>query len=256
MYLLLLNPKIICLTNHWVWRCPFYGWIIRYADFYPVEDGIEDNVEQLRNAINKGYSILVFPEGTRSENCDILRFHKGAFYLAQQLNVDIIPTMIHGIGHFFPKTEFLLRKGKATVKIFNRITPDDKAFSSGKECRETAKLVRQFYEQEYAKLAQEVETADYYKNLVLHNYIYKSRQIEQHARKVLRDKNLATQIAELPDEGTYTIENCGQGEFALLAALVKKNLQITATDSDENNISIARNCTAVPQNLRYEVTKK
>ncbi len=256
MYLLLLNPKIICLTNHWVWRCPFYGWIIRYADFYPVEDGIEDNIEQLREVVAKGYSILVFPEGTRSENCDILRFHKGAFYLAQQLNVDIIPTMIHGIGHFFPKTEFLLRKGKATVKIFNRITPDNETFCAGKECRETAKLVRHFYEQEYAKLAQEVETADYYNDLVLHNYIYKSRQIEQHARKVLKDKNLASQIADLPDEGTYTIENCGQGEFALLAALVKKNLQIIATDSDENNIAIAKNCTSVPKNLQYEVTKK
>lgn len=253
MYLLMLNPKIICLTNHWVWKCPFYGWIIRYADFYPVEDGIEDNVDKLRDVIQRGYSILIFPEGTRSENCDILRFHKGAFYLADQLGVDIIPTMIHGIGHFFPKKEFMLRSGKATVKIFDRISPENETFRNGRECRETAKLVRQFYETEYAKLAQEIQTADYFKDLVMHNYIYKSRQIEQSARKVLKDKDLVQKIAVLPDEGEYTIENCGQGEFALLAALVKKNLQITAIDSSEENILIAKNCTSVPKNLDYKI---
>ncbi len=256
MYLLMLNPKIICLTNEWVWRCPFYGWIIRYADFYPVENGIEDNVDKLRKVIDNGYSILVFPEGTRSENCDILRFHKGAFYLADQLGVDIIPAMIHGIGHFFPKTEFMLRSGRATVKIFNRITPTDTTFRNGKECRETAKLIRQFYEAEYKKLAHEIENADYYKDLVRHNYIYKSRQIEQSARKVLKDNDLAQKIAALPDEGEYTIENCGQGEFALLAALVKKNLQITATDQNEDNIAIAENCTSVPKNLHYQLITK
>lgn len=253
MYLLLLNPKIICLTNHWVWRCPFYGWIIRYADFYPVENGIEDNVETLRKVIDNGYSILVFPEGTRSENCDILRFHKGAFYLARQLHVDIIPTLIHGVGHVFPKTEFLLRKGKVTVKVLPRITTENELYGEDVECRDFAKAVRRQYVQEYEQLANEVETAEYYKDLVLHNYIYKSRQIEQQARKVLNSPDLYERINALPNEGTYTIENCGQGEFALLAALVKKSLQIVATDSDENNIAIAKNCISVPGNLKYEI---
>lgn len=253
MYLLMLNPRIICLTNTWVWHCPFYGQIIRYADFYPVENGIETNVEKLKTAIDRGYSILVFPEGTRSEHCDILRFHQGAFFLADKLNVDIIPIMIHGIGHLFPKKEFLFRKGKATIKIFDRIRPDDQNLRNGRECRETASLVRKRYKQEYESLAKTIETADYYKDLVLHNYIYKSRQIERNARKVLRDAELAKKIAALPDEGDYTMENCGQGEIALLAALVKKNLHITATDPNPDNIAIAQNCISVPENLKFEV---
>lgn len=253
MYMLSLNPKIICLTNKWVWRCPFYGWIIRYADFFPVENGIENNIQQFREIMKKGYSILVFPEGTRSENCDILHFYQGAFHLAEQLGVDIIPTMIHGIGHFFPKTEFLLRKGTATVKILPRITPTNEQYRNGRKCRETAHLVRTMYQVEYEKLAKEIETIDYYKDLILHNYIYKSRQIEREARKNLKDNTLSEQIANLPDEGSYTIENCGQGEFALLAALVKKKLQITAMDSDADKIAIAENCISVPQNLHYKI---
>ena len=255
LYLLLLNPNIICLTNHWVWRCPFYGWIIRYADFYPIENGIENNEDKLREVVEKGYSILIFPEGTRSENCDILRFHKGAFHLADRLNVDIIPIVIHGIGHVFPKTEFLLRKGKVTIKILNRIAPNNATFRNGKECRETARLFRQFYSEEYALLAKETETASYFTDLVLHNYIYKSRSVEQKARKILKDNELEQKIAALPDEGIYTIENCGQGEFALIAALVKKELQITAIDFDEDAIAIARNCCSVPKNLHFSVAE-
>ena len=66
LYTLLLAPKIIVLTNRWVWRNPFYGIIIRYADFVPVVDGIEDNIDKLRQFTDNGYSILVFPEGSRS----------------------------------------------------------------------------------------------------------------------------------------------------------------------------------------------
>jgi hypothetical protein len=61
LYTLLLSPKIITLTNRWVWKSPFYGQIIRYAKFLPIEDGIEEHVEQLKTYINRGISILIFP---------------------------------------------------------------------------------------------------------------------------------------------------------------------------------------------------
>ena len=60
-------------------------------------------------------------------------------------------------------------------------------------------------------------------------------------------------VNSLPETGEYTIKDCGQGEWALIAALVKKELTITATDKDKDKISIAQNCTSVPQNLIYKV---
>ena len=113
--------------------------------------------------------------------------------------------------------------------------------------------MRHYYTREYQRLCCEVEDADYYADLVLHNYIYKGRDIERRARKNLRQNgNYREAIAALPDNGEYRIEDCGQGEFALLAALVKKNLQITATDSDADLVDIAANCVSVPENLKYE----
>lgn len=253
LFTLMLHPKIIVLTNRWVWNSPFYGWILRYANFYPVADGIEQNVDKLKKAVDNGYSILVFPEGTRSEDCSILRFHKGAFYLAEQLNVDIIPVVIHGIGHALPKKEFLLRKGKITVKILERIYPKDPKYRQFTEIRHVARTIRNLYKEEYDQLVKKVETPDYFCDLVYHNYIYKGAEIERNAKRLLKKfDHFNQQIEQLPEEGNLLIMNCGQGEMALMTAIVRKNLQIVATDLDSDRLLLAKNCISVPKNLHYQ----
>ena len=251
LYMLMLSPKIVALTNDWVWKCPFYGWIIRYCDFLPIADNIEDNMPRLRKMIEKGYSVLVFPEGTRSENCSILRFHQGAFYLAEHFGLDIVPIVVHGIGHFFPKTEFLLRKGSVTVKILDRITPDD-PIRKGIPPIQVASSLRQLYVTEYDKVAKAKENADYFMDLVIGNYIYKGAIVEKECRRALKDKVAVCKFVDgLPSVGKVLIRNCGQGELALLSALVRKNVSFTACESDPDKLEIAKNCASVPSNLKY-----
>ncbi len=255
LYTLMLSPKIVCLTNKWVWNCPFYGWIIRYADFLPVSDGLEQHEEELKQALDRGYSILIFPEGTRSADCSILRFHKGAFHLAEKFGVDIIPLMIHGIGHFFPKQEFLLRKGRADVKVLPRITPEH-PFRKEVRSLKCAQLTQHYYEKEYEAMVKEIETPDYFKDLVYHNYIYKGREVEQRAKAALATLGqMKERIAVLPDEGETRIEESGQGEFSLLAALTKKHLLIVAEVADEEQLLLAEQCASKPENLRFERKK-
>jgi len=250
MCLMMLTPKLIILTNDWVWNCPFYGRIIKMLDFHPVSNGIENVTDRLHNAVRRGYSIVIFPEGTRSKDCSIGRFHRGAFYLAEQLGVDIIPVLIHGVGHVLPKEEFMLRKGRIDVCVLPRIAPDDPRFSRGYATR--SKEIRRYYQVEYAKLCREVETPDYYADLVIHNYIYKGPDIERAVRRNLkRHNNFAAEIAAQPDEGSVTIINSGYGEYPLLLALVKKNLMITAIESDPDRLAIAANCNSIPGNLKY-----
>jgi 1-acyl-sn-glycerol-3-phosphate acyltransferase len=252
LYTLMLSPKIITLTNQWVWKSPFYGRIIRYADFLPVIDGIEQHTDKLAQLIADGYSILIFPEGTRSEDCSIGRFHKGAFYLADKLNLDIIPVITHGIGHVLPKKEFQVRKGQVHIYIGERITPDHH-LRKNKNITDVAKEMRLFYRDQYTELASEIETTDYFKDKVYHNYIYKGVTIERRAKGNLkRHNNYQSLVSHLPNTGKALIINCGQGECALMCALVKKNLSITATDQDINLLTIAQNCTSIPDNLVYQ----
>jgi 1-acyl-sn-glycerol-3-phosphate acyltransferase len=240
MCIMSLTPKLIILTNDWVWNSPFYGRLIRYADFYPVSDGAENALDRLRTMVEKGYSIMVFPEGTRSEDCSIQRFHRGAFYLAEQLNLDIIPVLIHGVGHLLPKKEFMLRKGEIHIDVGSRQRQYER------------KYWRQYYRETYAQRAAELETADYYADVVWHNYIYKGASVERTVRRNLkRHHNYRNIIAQLEGKNRVLILNCGYGELPLLLSLVHKNTTIIATDPDPDKLELAANCTWVKENLTY-----
>jgi 1-acyl-sn-glycerol-3-phosphate acyltransferase len=161
MCLMMLTPRIVFLTNDWVWHNPFYGMVIHRAEFYPVSDGIENHIDQLKSLYNRGYSIAVFPEGTRSVDCSIQRFHKGAFYLAEQLQADILPIILHGAGHVLPKKDFMLRQGRIDVEVHERIKLDDQRFSSYLLTR--TKQMRAYYKEHYAAMCEQIETADYWR---------------------------------------------------------------------------------------------
>ncbi len=255
MCIMMLTPKLVILTNDWVWHSPFYGRLIHFADFLPIAEGLDKTVEDLKPLITEGYSVMIFPEGTRSEDCSILRFHRGAFYVAEKLKLDIIPVLIHGVGHVLPKKEWIMRKGAFHIRIFNRITPDDSRYSSDYITR--SKEVRHFYIQQYELLAKEVENADYYADLVLHNYIYKGPAIERTVRKNLKqNQNYSALINSTPNEGNYTINDTeGYGEAALLLALVKKNLEVNCFLPDSDHLELASNCASVPSNLHFCLMK-
>ena len=161
MCLMMLTPKMIVVTNDWVWRNPIYGALIRRAEFVPAAEGIEEYMPQFRSLVERGYSILVFPEGTRSVDCSILRFHKGAFHLAQELGLDILPVCLHGVGHALPKDEFMLRPGHITVTVGKRVTPDDRSW--GEDARERTKAFHKYYQEWYADMCRKLEDAEYLK---------------------------------------------------------------------------------------------
>ncbi len=114
---LIFTPKIIFLTNNWVWNNPIYGLLIRHAEYYPVAKGLDELLPRLRSLVERGYSIAVFPEGTRSKDCRIGRFHQGAFYIAEQLGVDVIPMCLYGPGKILPKGTYHLRKGPIRIEV-------------------------------------------------------------------------------------------------------------------------------------------
>jgi hypothetical protein len=200
--------------------------------------------------VQRGYSIVTFPEGTRSPDCSIQRFRKGAFFLAEQLQLDIIPVLIHGVGHVLPKKEFMMRKGNILIRVMERIKLNDSRFSADYARR--TKEMRRFYREEYQTLCRQLETPDYYSDLVIHNYIYKGASIERTVRKNLhRNNNFNSRINQFPDEGKVVVMNNGHGEFPLLLALVKKQLQITAFEKNKDIIDLATNCISFPSNLTY-----
>ena len=114
---LIFTPDIIFLTNDWVWNNPSYGLLIRNAEYYPVREGLEELLPKLRSLVERGYSIAVYPEGTRSSDCRIQRFHQGAFWLAEQLGVDILPMCLYGPGRILRKKTYTLHRGPVRIEV-------------------------------------------------------------------------------------------------------------------------------------------
>ena len=154
--MLALTPKLVILTTDWVWHNPLYGFIIREADYLPASRGLEAIVPRLRELVSKGYSIVIYPEGTRSPDCRIGRFHQGAFYLAEMLNVDILPTVIYGTGQALPKHGRILRPWPIIMEVDKRVSPED-ARRLGESLKSRASYWRKYYISRYSEIADKVE---------------------------------------------------------------------------------------------------
>jgi uncharacterized protein len=248
--LLMQSPKMIVLTNKWVWNNPLYALVIRYLGFYSVTNGYEPLIEKLRKKTEEGYSILVFPEGTRSADSNIKRFHKGAFLLAEKLNLDILPVIIHGAGDCMTKGENHLRSGSITIKILPRIKTDDKSF--GADYHERTKALLRFYREEFSKLKSELETPKYFRRKLLRNYIYKGPVLEWYTRVKLsleHDYEIFNRI--IPREAKIVDIGCGYGMISHMLSFTSEKRHILGVDYDSEKIKLAANCISGNERISF-----
>ena len=152
---LIFTPKIVFLTNAWVWNNPFYGSLIRNTEYLPVKEGIEEIMPHLRSLIERGYSIAVYPEGTRSKDCRIGRFHQGAFYLAKEFNLEVLPMYLYGPGKILPKTSYHLHKGTFYIEADKPLTQNE--LSAMGDLKKQASTMRRRYIQKYEEIANRLE---------------------------------------------------------------------------------------------------
>jgi 1-acyl-sn-glycerol-3-phosphate acyltransferase len=236
---IMLHPKLILLTNKWVWNSPIMGGVVRLADYYPVAEGVEESIRKLHDRVKEGYSVVIFPEGTRSEEGKIKRFHKGAFYLAEVLKLPIQPLLIHGAGYAVPKGTFYLNPGQFTLKFLPPISQQNENF--GVTYTERAKKISQYFKQEYAALATEIETPKYFARRLISNYLYKGPVLEWYLRVKLRlEKNYTPFYERLPKTGTILDLGCGYGFMCYMLQFRSPEQTIVGVDYDEEKIEIAR----------------
>lgn len=251
MCMLMLTPRLVILTNDWVWKNPFYGMIIRHAEFYPVSDGIDKNLKRLRSLVKRGYSVMVFPEGTRSENGTVGRFHQGAFYLAQRLGTDILPVFIHGAAFVLPKKDFMLREGKIYLETGKRM-PATEVVRRG-ECKKLASYFCMLYRTYYEEICRLQENTSYFLPFVRYKYMYKGYTVEAHCKKILKALPTITKYVDrdFPDVTSVWVTNSGQGEVAWLLALVHKEIKVYAFEQDTDLHLLASHTTGIPSNLYF-----
>ncbi len=236
----MLSPKIIFLVSDWVYNSPVFGLGVRMVGFYPVSSGMDNGVEHLRAKVEQGFSIMVFPEGSRSENNSMNRFHKGAFYLAEQFNLDIIPVVIHGYSEVLPKGDFVINGGVTTVEILDRILPNDLAF--GKDYGERTKKVSFFFKSHYKEMRLELEGPNYFKKKIVNSFDFKEIEVIQAVKKDLNaNLSLYHKLNKWIDSKARILHIANDyGQLDILLTLQDSHRKINTFISDELNRSLAK----------------
>jgi 1-acyl-sn-glycerol-3-phosphate acyltransferase len=124
-----------CLLYRFKWiskienfKVPVIGWYLRMADYIIVDRGNEESktemLERSYNCLKNGVSIMIFPEGTRSINNEIGFFKRGAFQLALQAGVPILPVLIDGTGGILPKHGLIFGSGHLIrIRVMDPVFP-------------------------------------------------------------------------------------------------------------------------------------
>ena len=231
--------KIIFLVNDWVYNSPVFGKIVRALGFYPVSQGIENGMQQLKEKIDQGYSLVVFPEAERSYTNDIKRFHKGAFYIAEEFGLDIVPVYIHGNSEVQPKGDFIIYDGAITVKVGNRIPKEDESF--GKGYSERTKKINAFFREKFAAFRSELEDESYFKKKLFLSYLYKDSEVVQAVKEdVNRNASVYFELNKhIPENASilHIADDFGQKDILLTLQQAGRRIFSLIKDEEKRNIA-------------------
>ncbi|MDD7437491.1 MAG: lysophospholipid acyltransferase family protein [Bacteroidales bacterium] len=119
---------------------PFVGWACEKIGFIFVDNtpsGAKRVVEDCEKAIRNGYHIFMFPEGSRTLTGKLDKLRKGAFKVAMETKVPIVPAKIRGGYEILRRGSMDIRWGKLSLQFFPPIET-----SGGKEIEELMEEVR------------------------------------------------------------------------------------------------------------------
>src|SRR5579859_1518911 len=112
------------LESHF--EIPIYGWLMKRFGNVPVPDvrrpaDLKRMWRLTRDAINGGTSLIVFPEGKRTRDGHVYEFQDGAFRVAQQLEIPVVPVSLVGSYKHHRTGHWMFWPGDITVFLHNTI---------------------------------------------------------------------------------------------------------------------------------------
>lgn len=124
-----LNHNIIWMQKHSLRSLPLVGYASKMAGHVFVNNAnATTRALTLKEAISKvkdGVSIVIFPEGARTHNGKMRQFKKGAFYIATEENLPIVPITINGPFDVLKRDTLNLKPGKLELVIHEPISTEN-----------------------------------------------------------------------------------------------------------------------------------
>ena len=128
------------LAKDTIFKIPVMGWMMWMAGDIPLKRGNRDSamaaINACRDRLRKRVSVMIFPEGTRSKTNDLLPFKDGAFRLAVEAGVPILPIAVAGTRHGMAKGTFQFRRAHARCHVLEPIETAGLSLSDVPKLRE------------------------------------------------------------------------------------------------------------------------
>jgi 1-acyl-sn-glycerol-3-phosphate acyltransferase len=109
------------LSKKSIFDIPLLGWMMRVAGDVEIERGDKESARramaEMRERLDRKLSVIIFPQGTRSPDGTVGAFREGAFRLAIEAGVDVIPLAVAGTAESLPKGSISFSKTSATVTV-------------------------------------------------------------------------------------------------------------------------------------------
>lgn len=111
-----------------LFKLPFFGWNMHLTRYISIKRGDAASIKKMmmecKQWLKRHEPVLIFPEGTRSDSGELGKFHSGAFRLAVENNVPVLPVVIHGTRSILPKhATWLKLDGNVTIKVLDPVEP-------------------------------------------------------------------------------------------------------------------------------------
>lgn len=109
------------LSKDTIFRIPVMGWMMRMAGDIPIRRGnrasASEALDACRDRLRKRVSVMIFPEGTRSRSDEMLPFKDGAFRLAIETGLPILPIVVAGTRRAMAKGTFRFQRAWAMARV-------------------------------------------------------------------------------------------------------------------------------------------
>ncbi len=137
-----LNHNFKWLMKKELEKIPLVGFACRKAGYVFVDDssvhGIKDTIAEAEKRLRNGMSVVIFPEGSRTWDGKLTPFKRGAFMLAGEFRLPVVPISIDGAFRAMPRTTYNVTPGKITLTIHEPIWPGESGFNTKRlmaQCR-------------------------------------------------------------------------------------------------------------------------
>lgn len=212
----------------------------------------ETTMRRCRETLASGASVHFYPEGTRSQDGFVQRFHRGAFELAVELKQDILPIVLCDSNTAMPRDAYWFEPYHITVRAHPRITPQTFDYSQGSlalmhHCEGVVRAALQ-------KQLDAINTPRVVCRKVGRLYRYQGKYVEQFVYwKMKLDPVFTLLDRVVPRSGFILDLGCGYGLATHWLSCFTDGRTFLGVDYDEDKIRAAQRTAPEHPRIQFEV---